>query len=284
MSEMVVRTIEIKPYDQSLVTEPTIQESNIDGSAPQPISDGDRQEKTSEKKPTPRTYLKRIPIAGLHNLLYAEEKWEVYLWLVTLFLAFVVTVRCIVPAFTQYLEFDTGLEIRHVSDPDVPFPTVQVCMTDGVNETRIHHLVDEIEPRLIQDARYRRLAERYRLLVDWMNDCTGPSCRGPPLIYLAVLHMIHAPMWKIDWLDRKHLVALNEAISEIIDAFGTDWPGWSELYKDMYKCQDVLMRCGYNGIEFPCCHQGSYGLMAARSVYFKLSVCTFLSVPTVHSG
>lgn len=261
-----------KPFRNNapISTEDAVQENGQDAqpnSTPQNLT----TEPPPPKKPTATAYLERIPIAGLHNLLYAEEKWEWYLWLVTLFLASIVTIRYIVPAFTQYLEFDTALEIRHVSDPNVPFPNVHVCMSDGVSQIRLLRLIYDLKPRLDNDSRYQLLAERFRPVAWWMNECKRPYCSVPPLINLIILYMITPPNVKIDWLDRDHLVALNEMVAELIEMLGPDWRGLNNMYKEtMYECEDVLARCVFNDIEFPCCHGDT--LMAARAVFYKLNV------------
>lgn len=261
---------DIQPSNGAVpIAEHQVQENIVD-ETPSAHTKNSQAEPTN-KKPVPRTYLERIPIAGLHNLLYAEQKWEWYLWIVTLLLAGAVTVRYLVPAFTQYLEYDTALEIRHVSDPDVPFPTVHVCMSDAANGTRVHELADHIRPHLYNDSRYSHLA-------DVITDCTTRECRLEWLAWQAVIYALNPPNWSLPWLGQK-AYALNEVFSKIISVFGPGWPGLSSLYKEiMFKCENLLMRCEYNGIAFPCCSEGSDGRLAGRAAYFKLGVWKFLRV------
>lgn len=270
---MVVNIV-VQPYNGSVDPTMASQEISTDEATtqniePEPSTDG----KPSEKKPTPRSYLERIPIAGLSSLLYANEKWEVFLWRGTLLLAVIMTVRYVVPAFTQYLEFDTALEIRHISDPHVPFPHVHVGIIDALNAADFGRWIEASIQQVYNDSRYRLLADR---VVEW---CADPTCRLRGLMWLATLYMVNPPMEKLDWLDQM-VFALNEVISKTITAFGSAWPGFSNLYKDVvYECEDVLMRCTFNGIEFSCCSGGSHGLPAARAVYFKLNVnCAYFFI------
>lgn len=214
--------------------------------------------------PTPRTYLERIPVAGLYNYLYAESgSLERNFWFLVLLLATSVTLMYTIPAITTYLEFTTVIEVRHPSQPKLPFPIFYVGLSDGVNGTYFLDRFAEITPQLLADRRMQKMARSIGMDV-------------PSLIWYTIQYITVGPFWDLSWINTEWIPLVHEVVYRSILAYGANWTGIGSFYEEgMYNCRDVLKNCELNGIDFPCCHDNVNGYSDDIKIFYKMNVRIF---------
>lgn len=210
--------------------------------------------------PTPRTYLDRIPIAGLYNFLYADGRKEKLFWAVTLVLSTIVTLLYLVPNIIKYFSFVTVVEVRHSDNPKAPFPVFYAGLNDGLNGTYVYDRIGQVTPQLLLDKRMQRLARHLGMRVQ-------------DLIWHDINYNTATPLQDMFWLNTSWVPTLNEATYRVLSAFGSNWTVLKEFYEEgMYKCDQLLRNCRLNSIEFPCCPPGIQGYNGAADVWYKFNV------------
>lgn len=215
---------------------------------------------TTPTPPTPRNYLERIPVAGLYNYLYAQQYKERCFWAVILLVSTAFTALYLTPGIAEYLKQTTVLEVRHPTEPRLPFPIVYVGVIDGINGTYINGRFAGITSELEADKRRQQLARNR----GWTSQ---------QMTQLAITYMTTSPLRDLSFLSKTDIHTLHEVIYRSVLAFGSNWTGINTFYDEgMYRCPQVLRNCELNGIEFPCCHDGTKGYHAEISVFYKMNV------------
>ena len=216
--------------------------------------------KTSKDKGTARTLLERIPIAGLHNLLYAGERKEKLLWSTVLIISAAITLHYFIPCIVNFTKFLKVVEVQHPSYPQLPFPTIHVCGTGAINGTYLNQAFKNCMPHFKNDSRIQSLARRFRMTV-------------PALVWWTIAYGTHEPDFEPTF-DQNMVPAFNEILYKFIQAFGSNWPGTKKFYEETaYKCEQFLDQCTLNDVAFPCC-----GGDAANPILIYTQTCYKLDV------
>lgn len=217
--------------------------------------------KARRAKLTPRVYLARIPIAGLHNFLYAHGRKEKMAWAFILLLAAAITVRFCIPTVAQFMQFTTVLEITHQTEPQVQYPTVYVCSSSGVNGTYFTEKFNPLLPLLAKDPRIIRMARRVRLSVD-------------DLFYFTLAYITHPPQIG-EGLHYELIPEFNQIVYKAIQLFGANWPGYNAFYDESVPpCDAIITDCALNRKTFPCCAKNKKGIFAGASICYPIDVST----------
>lgn len=230
---------------------------------PQPPPSQTTPDSLHPVKPQPRDYLKRIPIVGLQNLLYADTMLEIRFWIIILIFAAVTTVAYLVPTIVNFAKFQLVLDVHQIAEPDLPFPPVYACTSNSINDTYVRNLVMKVQDKWIRDARLLRLIRN--------------GDRDPAYFIDDVLAYATISPSAERWFDLGRISVFNEFLHKVVAAHGSEWPGYKNVYQQSaYACENVLHKCKYNGIEFPCCADGKYGQLTGTTICFRINVRSYL--------
>lgn len=188
--------------------------------------------------------LRRIPVAGLEDLLIATFPPEKWMWRITLVAAILGTAYYNY-GLTEMFSKHTLVQKFDLVDPsELPFPFVYVCPMYAMNRSYVKELFPfPMVQRLIQ------------------SDPTGL-----PAMWTKRLKMTTADFYE-EWLKYasfrilegphfdERLVNSYESIWDMALAeMGSRWRSYSNLYeKESFLCQEVLKECKFNGEPFDCC-------------------------------
>jgi hypothetical protein len=162
---------------------------------------------------------------------------------------------------TNFLKFSTVINFQFIPDAAFPFPPVQICLVGGLNQSYITTEFWKVfYPALCNDARIHRFADRLQCSVD-------------DIIYGTFGYMTMPPEFAETWYDDRSKI-YDQVIYKGISAFGSSWPGYRTFYEEgRYECDQVLSNCKLNGINFPCCSNGStYGVSDITCYELNVSV------------
>lgn len=192
------------------------------------------------KKPQPKTLLDRIPIAGLHNYLYADGRKERIFWAFVLLFSAAITLSYLVPSMMTFLKFTTVLDLQHVTENNMPMPTFQVCVSGSLNKSYLHQEFAKYAPQLEKDKRLIELAKSYKILVKTLLFWTYGYITANPF----------GNTFGESEQKKGSNHANNEVIYKTVKAFSSKWPGYKSFYNGiMLPCTTVLHNCMFNNQE-----------------------------------
>lgn len=249
----------IQPEQSVLSSPSSVSSSEQQQPSQRPVTSQSAAPCQQAKPPQPRTHLDRIPIAGLHNYLYADGRKERIFWAIVLIFSGAVTLTYIIPTMMTFLQFTTVLDVQLVTEADVQMPTIQVCVSGSLNRTYLEKIISKYIPQLEKDERLIKLARSYK-------------CSVAELIWWTYGYITLNPFVQSEQL-KGLMQAFNEVIYKMVAAFGSDWPGYKAFYDGvMLPCDALLHKCMFNNQKVSCCPTNDNRVMVTNDVCYKLEV------------
>jgi hypothetical protein len=215
--------------------------------------------KTVKQRLTPKTALERIPIAGLYNYLYADNKLERKCWAVILAVSAAATLYYFVPTIMTYLKFTTVFEMQQVMQQP-PFPPLHACSSSGFNATVIEKTVADAFAKIENDSRVGLWAKRFGL-------------RDKKLIQDTLLTYITFVPFGGKRIPKATADGLSALVYIGVKALGSKWKGYKSFYEQgMQQCGQIMSDCKFNDKEFPCCPENVKQFNPIPASCFKIDV------------